>query len=128
MNRRSLLAFLLPGVALAQGPQINATTQMKNLPAPPATGPFDNWVPVTFTGAVNGTNATFTLAAGAWRKIEVYLNGQFCYQAAQTSPSNYSWSNANQPQAITFTSPLPQPAGASGSNLAADAIFIRGTL
>jgi hypothetical protein len=88
---------------------------------------FDNWVPVPFSGRVNGTNPTFTLAAGVWRKIEVYLNGQFCYQSNEVglaNPHNYVWLSAEHPQVVRFVSPIPQVVTGAGP----DQIFIRGTL
>jgi hypothetical protein len=123
-TRRSLFS-LLPFAAtplLAQGPQINASSQVKNLPP---SGTFDNWVPVATTGAVNGTNATFTLASGVWRKIRVFLNGELMAQAAQVTPSNYTWNVGSVLQTITFTSPIPQAANGSGP---ADWVYVEGTL
>jgi hypothetical protein len=74
---------------------------------------------------VNGTNATFTLASGVWRKIRVFLNGELMAQAAQVTPSNYTWNVGSILQTITFTSPIPQAANGSGP---ADWVYVEGTL
>lgn len=116
-SRRSLFGLLLgaPAVALAQAPQVNATTQLKNLPAAPASG-GDNWQAFPAVGAANGTNPTFTIAAvAAQKKVSVYLNGLRQAQASEVAtPILPNFSVAFQAAAsgagvvVTFLSPIPQ--------------------
>jgi hypothetical protein len=93
----------------------------------PQTPLYDNWVAVKFSGPVNGTNRTFTLQAGEWRKIEVFLNGQLMYQFAEVpsgAPYNVTFEYNKSPQLVLFVSPIPQVVTGGTP----DQIFIRGTL
>jgi hypothetical protein len=125
-TRRSLLSILAAPAAVAQV-GVN-TSQIKNLPTPPPNTPYDNWVPVPFTGAINGSNPTFALGPGSWRKIRIYLNGVLQYQAAEQAsgaPSNYTWTGPGSGGQFTFSSPIPQPANGT---IQADALYVEGTL
>lgn len=79
-TRRSLFALMAaPAVALAQAPTINATTQVRGLPAPvtptPVTGgPYDSWTASALSPDPNGTLLAWSLGITP-RKINIYLNG-----------------------------------------------------
>jgi hypothetical protein len=117
LKRRSLFApgllFGMGAVARAQAPQINASTQIKNLP--PAQG-GDNWQSYPATGAANGSNTVFTIApVPALKKVRVYLNGVRMSQSSEvTAPVLPNISVAFQASGsgagvvITFSSPIPQ--------------------
>lgn len=92
----------------AQAPQINAATQLKNLP----NGGGDNWLSFVPTGIINGTNAIFTIpiAARSAAKVRPELNGAHEYQAAELpsgAAPNVSVVVGIGVTTITFLSPTP---------------------
>jgi hypothetical protein len=99
----AVLALAQPVSPQGNPPQINCLTQIKNGVCVASGG--DNWTSIIPSGAVNGTNAIFTIPAGM-RKVEVYLNGTLMGQATEVpsgiSP-NVTWATTT----VTFLSPVP---------------------
>ena len=106
-------------MSVAQGPQVNATTQVRNLPTL-----GDNWlsyVPIVAPPGApgqlpNGVANIWTIPIAA-RKVSVFNNGLRLSTAAEvmgTIQPDYSWVAAGTTTTITFT-----PAGipASGDNV-----------
>jgi hypothetical protein len=108
-SRRRFLSAIVPAglvlqsKAAAQAPQVNASTQIKNLP-PSSTG--DNWRAQVPTGTINGTNTAFGFVAGGQGKLRVFLNGIRMHQGSEL-PTGTSPNIIVSGTTITFAGPVP---------------------
>lgn len=112
----AVLALAQNGNPQGPAPQINCPTQIRNGVCMAAGG--DAWVSIIPSGAINGTNAVFTIPGGM-RKVEVYLNGTLMGQPNEVpsgmSP-NVTWASAST--TVSFLSPVP---------VAGDWVLVRAT-